>query len=693
VAAIASNGTGGGNWSSGASWAGGVVPTVADTVTIAAGDTITVDTTGLGALTLQLNGILTWAAGSTTSITFGNGSSDTIITFGAGGYWRAGTVATPLTGLHTVTIAPLSTSLTSVYNNFNMAACNTVTSGCTIVCDRTVYGVAESYTHPITGVVYPTRRNFTQLSAQVNTAQALAVLAEDLQLRAGGGDGVYFPGSHATTNGVLNAGQIRTTASYNSGTRTITATANFTTQIALNTIAGVASSGARCYSELSIFTITANANTKYWGITGASSSNALFELQNATLRYFTGNANTFTQFNNRAILGCVLIGTAAAVTGSSLRHASGAVQWISCVIDAYPNQNFGAQFYYNCFFTQVVRTGFDYLNVMGSGSAFFDCYFQDIFQVIANTSGVYLTRCGGLNVQNFAGGLQTDCWSIATVNFGGDKNLRCIFGRSTNATGTVTKPTIFELCQIVTAPTNIFVDVNTRTSPMLFGFASGWIAPSGAGSPSSVGIKCAPGGNTLGYTSPPDVIAVPPSGSTIYNRLVTTAAIAPTVAGEPFRAALHEYQFLATSGVAYSFTVPILSVSGYTPTSLTSIRLVLTWANGAQVTTTVSSLTANVWNMTNVAGVAPVSGACTVQVYIQANIGSVYVDYPLDCDPAGYRWTNGQPQVSQTRLQDSSAGTVALAVWSQATGTNSAGSRGARVDALLTESVFVENTG
>ena len=42
AAAITSNGTGGGNWNSASTWAGGIVPGNGDTVTIANGDTVTI---------------------------------------------------------------------------------------------------------------------------------------------------------------------------------------------------------------------------------------------------------------------------------------------------------------------------------------------------------------------------------------------------------------------------------------------------------------------------------------------------------------------------------------------------------------------------------------------------------------------------------------------------------------------------
>ena len=67
MAAIQSNGTGGGNWSAAASWDGGVVPGEGDTVQIVSGDTITIDTditvgddTSTPALDILDGGTLDW---------------------------------------------------------------------------------------------------------------------------------------------------------------------------------------------------------------------------------------------------------------------------------------------------------------------------------------------------------------------------------------------------------------------------------------------------------------------------------------------------------------------------------------------------------------------------------------------------------------------------------------------------------
>ncbi len=55
MATINSNGTGGGNYSEGSSWAGGVAPTSIDDVVIIDADTITLDTNGLAANTVTIN--------------------------------------------------------------------------------------------------------------------------------------------------------------------------------------------------------------------------------------------------------------------------------------------------------------------------------------------------------------------------------------------------------------------------------------------------------------------------------------------------------------------------------------------------------------------------------------------------------------------------------------------------------------
>src|SRR5437762_1762236 len=69
--AITSNGTGGGAWSAPATWAGGTVPAAGDDVTIADGDTVTIDTN-------------VPASGSLSSLIVGQGASGAL-TFDASG--------------------------------------------------------------------------------------------------------------------------------------------------------------------------------------------------------------------------------------------------------------------------------------------------------------------------------------------------------------------------------------------------------------------------------------------------------------------------------------------------------------------------------------------------------------------------------------------------------------------------------
>lgn len=63
----------GGNWSDPATWTGGVVPTLGDNATIAAGATVTIDTAAVALnLTIAGNGVLQWETATARSLTVGN---------------------------------------------------------------------------------------------------------------------------------------------------------------------------------------------------------------------------------------------------------------------------------------------------------------------------------------------------------------------------------------------------------------------------------------------------------------------------------------------------------------------------------------------------------------------------------------------------------------------------------------------
>ena len=695
MAAISSNGTGGGNWSTGASWSGGVAPVAGDTVTIASGDTILADTTGLACLSITLNGILSAVAGNTTDLTVGNGSSDTLITWGANGYLRYGTNATPLTGLHKIILSGINTSSSTALNNMNMASCNNVAGGISVVGSKTYSGVVESYTNPITGTVYATRRSFTTIATAVATAQANIVLTEDLNIP--NGSIVMALGSHATTNGALSAGQNRTVSTYTAGTKTIVCTANITTAVALNAMTGYATTNARLYCQASSVTISASGS-KYWGFTAPTSTNPIIDFQNATFLSCYGSDNSYSSLDAKVFQGCVFTSNSSTQPGG-FRPANTPITYVSCVFDAFSAWSLTNQTFFNCLFCSPTRAA-DFLNVM-TGSSFYDCVFQDAFQAVANSSGCYYYRCRFIQVNSAAlgnGSYCEDCWFQGCGNchfITGGRSIRPIIGRVNNQFGSNVNTYVEAPVILVSPSTGQYSQINQNGEGVGVEYAVAVQAPSGAGVTTTVGFKCSPGGILTGYTSGtvPDAVTTAPSGASIYNRLVTQAAIVPVAAGRSFRPERTKFQYNVTNGVSYAFTVNLRAISGYTASSLTLIKLRLTLPGVSTIETVVSSLPTNAWSPISVSGTAGGTGTATLEVYIQANIGNIYIDFPLDADPAGYRWTNGIPQLSQTRLADSSAGTIALAVWNSVPGTSSAGTRGAAQDNLLTEPTFVAWVG
>jgi hypothetical protein len=82
---ITSNGTGGGNWSVGATWSGGIVPTATDNVTILSGDTVIDDASAAFSLTVQSGAILQFDTLVSKTLTVA-----TSVTINSGGIFRTG---------------------------------------------------------------------------------------------------------------------------------------------------------------------------------------------------------------------------------------------------------------------------------------------------------------------------------------------------------------------------------------------------------------------------------------------------------------------------------------------------------------------------------------------------------------------------------------------------------------------------
>ena len=92
-----------GNWSAGATWVGGVPPTAGDNVTIAAGHTVTIDSSNAFSVTIQSGGVLEYEATTARTLTVG-----TFVTINSGG-----TFQTAATGTQTGHILSVGTNLTN----------------------------------------------------------------------------------------------------------------------------------------------------------------------------------------------------------------------------------------------------------------------------------------------------------------------------------------------------------------------------------------------------------------------------------------------------------------------------------------------------------------------------------------------------------------------------------------------------
>ena len=204
MAVITSNGTGGGNWSAGASWSGGVAPVLGtDSAGIANGDTIVIDTTGLGCgtdpgsgvdgLTIQSGGILNYATSANSGLTVRG-----CITVESGGTLYDGTQLAISYG-HELII-----DCVDAVNKYGL----TIEDG----------GIFKPYgTLPTTW--------YTTLASDIASAQANVVTTDDVQTDWGVGDEIAFPPTGDDSR--YGETEIRTINSFTDATH-FDVTSNFT---------------------------------------------------------------------------------------------------------------------------------------------------------------------------------------------------------------------------------------------------------------------------------------------------------------------------------------------------------------------------------------------------------------------------------------------------------------------------------
>jgi len=268
VATITSNGTGGGNWSAGASWAGGVAPVLGtDDAIIAAGDTVTIDTTGLGcgtdpgALTdgLTINGTLKYAAGVNSALEVRGG-----ITVASGGTFYDGTQL-PIAYQHVLKVDCVDASDKYRLN---------ISDG----------GIFKPYGTTVT-------TPWASLSGNVSSGQKVVATSEDISDWAVG-DYVFLP---TTTALQYSQGEIRIIQSIDTAYQ-FTVTANWTYTHLKNMETWMPD--CACLNLSRNVRIEPSNTTYPFAIRNKSQTMANFNLKNTELRHM-GTANT-----NRSLVFC-----------------------------------------------------------------------------------------------------------------------------------------------------------------------------------------------------------------------------------------------------------------------------------------------------------------------------------------------------------------------------------------------------
>lgn len=459
AATISSNGTGGGSWNTGSSWAGGVVPTSADNVNIVSGDIVIVNTNPQVVNLTVTNGTLKPDVGTRTmtvdnDLTLVAGSIDYINTTGTLSWIFTGASdgnsaidnqldAYASMKFFNVTISGSTTSVSAVGSEFTVYGNFAVTTGSFLATEGTVYfsntsakTISNSSSaifkriRTIAGAAVSTASDIT-ISTLLYTEATSAFTVNSPAIITTGTLDIYSLGTLTFDSGssLVSAGTVSINASGNDitgfsgaftlsaantltlGTKTISGTGSFTSgaasTLSLSNTGGVSSAlnltGTRSFSSSMNVTFSGTSTT---GFT-YSSGNNVTSVGNFT---HTGNVTSTETFTVTGILDglgsfTASAGTVTLSTGGTSLGATG-----------------GAQTFYNLALTHTAGT---------------------------TTLAHAITVSGGLS--NVAGGtLQFGAFQVTmngtgTLDLAGTATESGVGGITINTTGTITNNTSFTL--------------------------------------------------------------------------------------------------------------------------------------------------------------------------------------------------------------------------------------------------------
>jgi hypothetical protein len=647
MAAITSNGTGGGLWSLGATWVGGVAPASGDTVTVAATDTITFDQNDTGAntcLSIALSGIINFSNTMTTQMTLGSSGLATCLTFAAStAELNMGISATPIPSLYTCTLKVD----TSAENGAAVLYSN-------VLAKWRMFGTPTYNATSTTIDTYATGTYNTTLASIGSPAATTIVLTDDLGLRAGGGDFIAIWEADSTAVTANQSSQTRTeyftTSSYNAGTKTVTLPSG---------LVNTHQAGGRVVNMTRnvIFKGTSTSRrpgVSAAGLTGSTGSPPGMDWRHCQL-FEIGNISSANNAG-AAFASIKMIGVSTYITTTK---EIGSVFAMTNVNNHFVNLGIadsGRVLGANFSMSYCTSAGVTNRSIL-QGGTISNCNFGPGFIPLSSLAGVTLASCTFEESLYGVNGASTTVFNSCTF-----KNLSNAVSSSINC--------IMNSC----STTNVGNIIDTGNRDVII--RGGNMAFTSADSGNTNDLRqpyprylrrqettqgtytVYDTGTITRYTisDVPDAIFPVPSGATYTQRLVPRSNI-------QYMPVNVDFIIPATAGQSFTFTVPIMPRFTFAFTTA-DVYLSIAQPGTTSVVTSVQTLGASgSWAFLSATGTAVTAGPMVCSVVFKNNGGNYYIDFPLGMASSGYVWIDGAMNENFVPL----SGTPAADVWNYPT--------------------------